>query len=76
MARTFLFNTATGKRVYRSASERLWSAASRRLSIPWLLEITGVLLLAVAAWTVTPPAALVVVGTYAIIAANSGSDEE
>jgi hypothetical protein len=70
---SIVFDPASGKRVFRSLAAR---ARSRALpALRWCVEIAGVVLLALAAWTISAPLALAIIGGYAVIAANIGQDE-
>jgi len=71
---SILFDPATGERVLASAFARARAGVLGWLR--WLLEVAGVLAIAVASWMVAPALGLVVVGFYLILLASVGDTDE
>lgn len=73
-ARTFIFDTASGKRIWRRRRDRIVARLSRRDVLTWGAEIIGVGLVAVAIGLWMPALGLGVVGAYIVLAANATGD--
>ena len=67
---TVLYNTQTGRRVYRTHVGTLAARVATKAVALWLAEIAGVALLAVGAWLVAPALAFVIGGAYLILLGN------
>ncbi len=65
-----IFDTATGRRLYRTVIDRTWTHLFRKASAMWLLEVVGVGMIALGAAMVFPAAGVVIIGVYAVLAAN------
>ena len=71
---SIIFDTDTGKRIYRTITGRTWARLSLKALALWAVEIAGVGLIALAGAIVHPSIGLVVVGVYFVFAAFGASE--
>ena len=71
MSKTIIFDTATGKRVYRRLGERLRAWIAVKMIALWACEIAGVALIAVAAGMWIMPLGIAIGGVYLILVGSS-----